>query len=770
VVHTGTASRLELRLEQQNLRIEVEDRHPGRALPTGNELPGDEAEAGRGLLITSALAAAWGVEYTATSKRVWVLCDRDGGAATGTVPSATAATKRGDPVRVAVLEVTADGVVSAWNADATTLFGWTAQEAVGRRLDDLIDPAPGDRPPTEHASGRSGRWQGSYSVVRSLGPPVEMFASHMPSERGDGSVVLLVPVEQRALLEHPPGPARVARTELDPLGLRDDALLRLGVDEYLALAVERVRDPVSADATYLLLAHDFDEEYEVVAVSGLADGLRGTRLHPGAPGVPDARTPHLPVVVPDVAEFEVPLLEATDLRSLVVVPVVVEGRVIGALAAAAEHVHGFSDEEAVLLQRFADSIAVVADRARLRASERERRDWLSFIADSGDLLAGSLDQDMTMAITGQIVVPRIARWCAIHLNDERGQPVLQQVWHEDEKAVESLRAVIETTGPQDLVDRLDDAVTAIPLVARGRQIGFLTVGRAASDPLGEEFFLVAESIARRAALAIDNAHAHGELQAVGRALQQSLLPASIPAVPGLDVGVVYEPAGEASAAGGDFYDLFPVGGGRWCFVVGDVCGTGAEAAAVTGLARHTIQALVRSGFPIAAALERLNSAILDEGDRARFLTLVCGTLERSGSRVHMQMVNAGHPPPFVVERGGQVHQIGSPQSLLGVVEHVTYAAEDLTLGRGDLMVAVTDGVLERRNNGTMLGEAGLAAELIHVGDQTAQAVAERVRRRVLGFTDAPQRDDMAILAIRVELGSGVAETASAERALPEASA
>ncbi len=124
---------------------------------------------------------------------------------------------------------------------------------------------------------------------------------------------------------------------------------------------------------------------------------------------------------------------------------------------------------------------------------------------------------------------------------------------------------------------------------------------------------------------------------------------------------MYEAAGERSLAGGDFYDVFPLGGGRWCFAVGDVCGTGAEAAAVTGLARHTIRALGLAGFPVADILERLNAAILEEGERSRFLTLVCGTLEEDGGgRLRMSLVSAGHPLPFVVRRTGEVGQVGRP--------------------------------------------------------------------------------------------------------------
>jgi serine phosphatase RsbU (regulator of sigma subunit) len=296
-------------------------------------------------------------------------------------------------------------------------------------------------------------------------------------------------------------------------------------------------------------------------------------------------------------------------------------------------------------------------------------------------------------------------------------------------------------------------VTNIPLVARGRQIGLMVIGRPNGQPLRGEFFLVAESIARRAALAIDNARAHGNLQAVGRALQESLLPPSVPTAPGLDIGVVYEPAGIDAVVGGDFYDLFPVGHETWCFVVGDVCGTGAEAAAVTGLARHTLRALVCAGFPVPAALERLNTAILDEGARGRFLTLTCGVLQLRRGEVHLSLVNAGHPPPFLVKGSGDVRELGRPQALLGAIDTVAYAAEDHVLSRGDLIVALTDGVLERRDGDHMLGEGVLAEELPLMAQLPAQAVVDRIRRLVLEFSATPQQDDMAIMAIRVQMGA-----------------
>ncbi len=775
VIHAGTPVRVALEVDAQGLRLEVEDLHPGRTLPLGVERPDDDAEHGRGLLIAAAMAGAWGVDYSSGAKRVWLRLERGTAPASPRQPATARRATEPTGLGVAVVELSSDGEVRSWNHDAARMLGWTAKEAHGRLWRDLVEPLDrGSTADTRSAvpSWPARRWQGMCTVRRKSGAPAQMFVSRVSRPPGEGWVMLLVPASKRALLEWPAPQARSVPVRHDPLGLREDALNRLGFEAYLDLVVERSRDRLGAQAAYLLLARDLDGDFEVTTVSGLDASVVGTRLQPGAPGTPSFHNPHLPVVLHDIADPdaetgsegsevafsdgrpEVSWLHDGALRSLVAVPVVMEGRVIGALGVASDRVAGFSDEEAVLLQRIGNVVAAAADRARLRVSERERRGWLTFLAETGDLLAGSLDQEMTMAMTGQVVVPRLATWCAVYLDDVRGLAVLQQVWHRDERAAAALRSALEHTLPEHIGESREEAlrgeIRVIPLVARGHRIGALVLGRPPGDPLHGEALVVAESVARRAALAIDNARVHGELQGMGDALQRSLLPASIPDAPTFEVGVVYEAAGEASVAGGDFYDVFPVGSGRWCFAVGDVCGSGAEAAAVTGLARHTIRALALAGFPTASTLERLNTAIVEEGERSRFLTLVCGTLEpESGGRLRMSMVSAGHPLPFVVRRTGEVMQVGRPQPLLGVMEDVAFVAEEHLLERGDLLVAVTDGVLERRDGLRMLEENGLMADLALVGDLPAQAVAERIRRLVGDFGPGPQADDMAVLAIRV---------------------
>ena len=206
---------------------------------------------------------------------------------------------------------------------------------------------------------------------------------------------------------------------------------------------------------------------------------------------------------------------------------------IGALAVASERRDGFSDDQCVLLQRLADSLALAADRARLQASERERRGWLTFVAEAGDLLAHSLDQEMTMAITGQIVVPRLghvvrglprrrARRAGAPAGLARGRAAGRRTCATPCSKVAAGRG----RRPEDAL--LAGEMTTLRLLARGRGIGHLVLGRPAGSPLRDDVLLVTESIARRAALAIDNARAHGALLATGQALQASLLPPSLP--------------------------------------------------------------------------------------------------------------------------------------------------------------------------------------------------------------------------------------------------
>ncbi|CAM5412513.1 hypothetical protein SCYAM73S_04742 [Streptomyces cyaneofuscatus] len=296
----------------------------------------------------------------------------------------------------------------------------------------------------------------------------------------------------------------------------------------------------------------------------------------------------------------------------------------------------------------------------------------------------------------------------------------------------------------------DDETVVLPLVARNRVIGMLTLGKPSDDHFRQEILELAEDLSRRAALALDNARLYSERMAISQSLQRSLLPPGLPDVPNVEIEVIYRAAGEGNEVGGDFYDVFPIHDGAYGFAIGDVCGTGPEAAAVTGLARHALRLLAKEGFPGPAVLERLNAAILDEGARSRFLTLLYGELwpQEDGSAL-LKVVCAGHPLPLRLRQDGSVESAAEPQPLLGVLEDLELYEQEVTLNPGDVLLCVTDGVTERREGTRMLGDDGLADVLSTCTGLTAGAVAARILRAVERFAAEPASDDMAILAMRV---------------------
>ncbi|GAA0383803.1 hypothetical protein GCM10009530_38330 [Microbispora corallina] len=379
--------------------------------------------------------------------------------------------------------------------------------------------------------------------------------------------------------------------------------------------------------------------------------------------------------------------------------------------------------------------------------------WLGFLADASDLLAGTLDPEMVPAIIAQIVVPRLASWCAVYTAQNDYGPVRPAyLWHADETQIDGLREELDEVQipSEDGIAVLhigEWQSLAFPLTARGRRLGLMCLGR--RDRFPDEAIQIAEDVGRRAAFALDNARLYAQQAAANRALQRSLLPPDEPTTPGLDFHVIYEPAGETNEVGGDFYDLFPVGEGVWRFAIGDVCGTGPEAAAVTGLARHALRLLGREGYGVAAVMSRLNQAILEEGERARFLTLLHGEIRRVDDGLDIRLVSAGHPEALRLRPSGVVDGVATPQSLLGVFPEVHFEEDDVHLGPGDVLLGVTDGVTERRSGSRLLDDdGGLAKLLAECVDLSARAVAERIRRAVQDFAIEPSADDLAILVLR----------------------
>ncbi|MFJ5834468.1 SpoIIE family protein phosphatase [Streptomyces sp. NPDC093089] len=811
VIHAGTSAEVLCLRSDDGIRVEVADRYPEREIPvqSGRSLGNPDRENGRGLLLCAALAHRWGVDYSPTRKHVWFHLDLTqrpvGTRSAGPVlpdPLLPVADSR---VRVAVVQIDDGGTVTAWNEDAEELFGYGSEQVTGKPLGDLAawPHTPGIGTGLAEAL-RLSRWEGTYGIRCADGRVVPVYASHLRVRDAQGepsTVCLLVREHERAVLQTPQRPAAEPGGEsraADPFEVFIGSPAPDDLDGLLQRTVERARDMLDGDAAFLLLATDDETELEVRATTGLPAARQRFARVPVETGASRYGSARMPAVHEDLAAVPgaVPLLEGTGMRAVVTVPLKVEGRLTGSLGVAAEAANRYSNEEALRLQFAADRIALAVESARLGELERLRRGSLSFLVEASDLLAGTLDRDQTLALMAQMTVPTLATWCAVYtIADQSSDPYLSYVLHEDEDRIDGLKDLLSSIAPPDPVPTLGArvwtapgdaahraALTAsvraldhpasplssgidttlatagtvagetvvLPLVARNRVIGMLTLGRPSEDHFRQEILELAEDLSRRAALALDNARLYSERVAISQSLQRSLLPPGLPEIPGVEVDVIYRAAGEGNEVGGDFYDLFPIRDGAYGFAIGDVCGTGPQAAAVTGLARHALRLLAREGFGGPAVLERLNAAILDEGDRSRFLTLLYGEMrpQPDGSAI-LKVVCAGHPLPLRLRPDGTVEPAAEPQPLLGVMDDLELYEQTVTLDPGDVLLCVTDGVTERREGTRMLGDDGLAEVLKTCTGLTAGAVASRILRAVERFAQAPASDDMAILAMRL---------------------
>ncbi|MDQ0789582.1 PAS domain S-box-containing protein [Streptomyces sp. B3I7] len=816
VVHAGTSADVLCLRTEDGVRVEVSDLYPDRELPVQSaavSMGSPDREGGRGLQLCAALATRWGVEYTPTHKQVWFQLDLPernvGTRAAGPVLPADLLPLTDGRVRVAVVQIDRASAITAWNEDAEELFGYAAEQVIGKPLTDLAawPHTPGTGTGIAEAL-RLSRWEGSYGIRATTGRVIPVYASHLRVRDTAGepsTVCLLVRDHERAVLQTPlrtPNTDSTSSGEgqsADPFEVFIGSPAPDDLDGLLQRTVERARDMLDGDAAFLLLATDDETELEVRASTGLPSARQRFARVPVEAGPGRYGSARMPSVHDDLAAVPgaVPLLGGTGMRSVVTVPLKVEGRLTGSLGVAAESPSRYSNEEALRLQFAADRIALAVESARLGELERLRRGSLSFLVEASDLLAGTLDRDQTLALMAQMTIPTLATWCAVYtIAEPSSEPYLSYVLHEDEERIDGLKALLAKIEPPEAIPTpgarvwtapaqaahqaalrtsmrslgLGEPATAtsgvgttlatasavggetvvLPLVARNRVIGMLTLGKPTDDHFRQEILELAEDLSRRAALALDNARLYSERTAISQSLQRSLLPPELPTIDGVEVEVIYRAAGEGNEVGGDFYDLFPIRDGAYGFAIGDVCGTGPEAAAVTGLARHALRLLAREGFGGPAVLERLNSAILDEGARSRFLTLLYGELwpQEDGSAV-LKVVCAGHPLPLRLRQDGTVEPAAEPQPLLGVMDDLELYEETVTLDPGDVLLCVTDGVTERREGTRMLGDDGLTDVLTGCTGLTAGAVAARVMRAVERFASAAPSDDMAILAMRV---------------------
>ncbi len=350
------------------------------------------------------------------------------------------------------------------------------------------------------------------------------------------------------------------------------------------------------------------------------------------------------------------------------------------------------------------------------------------------------------------------------------RPAVDAAW-EQARLLARTRRATATRGATFESDHGQVHVLAVAAVARGGLIARVELARRGRSWRREEIEEIS-GLGTRLALTLHARTLQARTEAlyrrsdhIARTLQQSLLPTAIPDIPSCEVAIRFAPAGAGDLVGGDFYDVFAVGDDQWAIVIGDVCGKGPGAAAVTAMARWTLRSLAGSPRPPADALRTLNELMLRQDLGGRFITIVYALLTVGADEAQLTVACAGHPPAIFVSNDGEPAALAARGDLLGIWPEIRLDQLSLRLGDGDSLVLYTDGVTDPGPGDARSPEHALR-DLSTA--PTANALADALRDEAARASAVP-RDDVAIVALRYHsrhAKHGPAERAGRRTAVP----
>jgi serine phosphatase RsbU (regulator of sigma subunit) len=445
-----------------------------------------------------------------------------------------------------------------------------------------------------------------------------------------------------------------------------------------------------------------------------------------------------------------------------------------------------TDSNALESQPSAGLAALTHEVAELRRAAAAK----DLLISASAVFDASLDPLQTMQTVASTAVPELADLCVIDLLREDGtigDSVAAAVEEHLPRRLEELRTrePLDISGPHPVahalrseeplwVYDLTDPVTlqraaqsdehmrfmrrvgyrsavVIKLTARGHVLGALSFLRLTEGrDLQPEHLPLMQDLANRAAMALDNANLYAERTHVVRTLQRSLLPDALPEVSGVQFASAYHPVGEGNEVGGDFYDVFSVPSGCW-LVVGDVCGKGTEAAALTALVRHSIRALALHQDSPAQVLGTVNEVMLSHELSARFATVILARLELSApGPVRATIASAGHPPPVLLGADGRAYCPEVSGTLLGVVREARARDVAVTLEPGASVILYTDGLTDAGAPRSGIAPEELCSHLARAGLAPPRALVRRLEELAGARSAGRLRDDIAIVAARVD--------------------
>lgn len=520
-----------------------------------------------------------------------------------------------------------------------------------------------------------------------------------------------------------------------------------------------------------------DDRYRPVAAAPAQAAERVLALPPWQ--VPDQLEPQLaagrPFALTDVNRQR--LRDATDAQhadafaslegtAWLVTPLTIDGSVVGVLTCTAGPGTEYDDAALVLAADLGQRLATMVASEQAAAQRRQLHDLSVALSAAGTMAeaAAAVSAGLKTALGAEVVsVCSMADDGLLHAVDVAGYPAerLPQFAAMRLTAALPLTDAARTRRPVWLPDRPEalerypllapalladtHALAALPLLAGDRLVGALGVTFSKARPFGpdERGFLL--SAAGQVAVAFERATLADARREMAETLQRTLLPGELPALDGVAVTARYLPAVHGTRAGGDWYDVLAVDGGRVALVVGDVVGHGAPAAAVMGQLRAALATLLLAGFPPHRALERLDR-FASQLPGAQVSTVACLVLDPSTGRLSYS--SAGHPPPLLLHPEGDIHLDGAGGPALGVAPAAQRSQASATVGTGATLLLYTDGLVEHR--GTALDD-GIDRLLAAAGSRRAlrlPALLDGVLADLIAPTGAS--DDIAVVALRLQ--------------------
>lgn len=691
-----------------------------------------------------------------------------------------------EAVSSAVVATDLGGRILYWNPGAAQLYGYTAEQMTGASVMDLF-VSPEDRAASDDIMDilrAGGTWSGEFHVRCADGSSRPVRITNSPLFH-DGELAGIVGVAED-LTE-----SKAARQDANLLATRMTRLAQvtaqLGsattVEQVTDIVVAQAADAVGADVASMVLLEG--DTLRMIGVRGVDPAvLERWTTFPADLHVPiaDAARTGEPVVVIGKAaiEAEYPAMPArTREECVVALPLCVAERRLGAVGLIFPEVRSLDTQEMEFLRAMADSCAHALIRLEATSAAASTTAKLTFLASASEVLSGSLDYEQTLASVAQLAVPALADWCAVDvLHDGRLRTLATthvdpakvaaahhiQTRYPQDMDSDSAAPRVARTGTSELLPDIADAMlvatardeehlrllremgfrsaVVVPLRTAGRILGVITLVYAESGRRYSEADLeLVEDLARRAAMAIDNADLHTQTHEAAARLQRAVLPDTLPSLPGWELAAHYSPA-DRTDVGGDFYDCLRLPDGRLAVVVGDVIGRGLQAASQMAAVRAALRAFVSldpDPGVVVTSLDRMFAAF----EMSQFVTLVYAVIDHE--RDELSIINAGHLPPLLVMADGTVEPLDVPASLPLGVQPDERPPTRLPMPPGACLALFSDGLVERRGEDIDVGVGRLRALLATTpGTPLSRAIEDLAT----GLHDADRQDDVTLLLAR----------------------